>query len=61
MNKALIQSKSAYGATPVQIQEALSAQDVQNKIGIRTYGMSATIPELRERLQKILEYEVLTD
>lgn len=48
-------------ANKQDLPEALSAQDVQDKLGIRTYGMSAIVPKLRERLQKILEYEALTD
>jgi len=38
---------------------ALSAKDVQKKLGgLKTYGMSAVQPELRERMKEILEYEI---
>jgi len=38
---------------------ALSAKDVQKKLGgLKTYGMSAIRPELRERMKEILEYEI---
>jgi small GTP-binding protein len=40
---------------------ALSAKDVQKKLGgLKTYGMSAIRPELRERMKEILEYEIST-
>ena len=38
---------------------ALPAQVVQSKLGgLKTYGMSALRPELRARMQQILEYEL---
>jgi len=40
---------------------ALPAQIVQNKLGgLKTYGMSAIRPELRQRMKEILEYEIAT-
>ena len=40
---------------------ALSAREVQKKLGgLKTYGMSAIRPELRERMKEILEYEIST-
>ena len=40
---------------------ALTAQQVQKKLGgIKTYGMSAIRPELRQRMREILEYETST-
>jgi small GTP-binding protein len=40
---------------------ALSAQEIQMKLGgLKTYGMSAIRPELRERMKEILEYEIAT-
>jgi small GTP-binding protein len=40
---------------------ALSAAEVQKKLGgLKTYGMSAIRPELRERMKEILEYEIST-
>lgn len=39
----------------------LSAQEVQKQLGgLKTYGMSAIRPELRERMKEILEYEIAT-
>jgi len=39
----------------------LSAQEVQKRLGgLKTYGMSALRPELRERMKEILEYEIAT-
>jgi small GTP-binding protein len=39
----------------------LSAQEVQKRLGgLKTYGMSAIRPELRERMKEILEYEIAT-
>ncbi|MHA1149543.1 MAG: ADP-ribosylation factor-like protein [Promethearchaeota archaeon] len=38
---------------------ALSAKQVEEKLGgIKTYGMTALRPELRARMQQILEYEL---
>lgn len=40
---------------------ALSAKEVETKLGgLKTYGMSAIRPELRERMKDILEYEIST-
>jgi small GTP-binding protein len=40
---------------------ALTAQEVQKKLGgLKTYGMSAIRPELRQRMKEILEYEIAT-
>jgi signal recognition particle receptor subunit beta len=37
---------------------ALTAKEVQRKLGgLKTYGMSAIRPELRQRMKEILEYE----
>ena len=39
----------------------LSAQEIQKRLGgLKTYGMSAIRPELRERMKEILEYEIAT-
>jgi small GTP-binding protein len=41
---------------------ALSAKEVQKKLGgLKTYGMSAIRPELRQRMKEILEYETEMD
>ena len=38
---------------------ALTAKQVEEKLGgIKTYGMSALRPELRARMQQILEFEL---
>jgi small GTP-binding protein len=40
---------------------AMSAQEIQKKLGgLKTYGMSAIRPELRQRMKEILEYETST-
>ena len=40
---------------------ALSAQEVQKRLGgLKTYGMSAILPELHQRMKEILEYEIAT-
>ncbi|GAH79635.1 unnamed protein product, partial [marine sediment metagenome] len=40
---------------------ALTAQEVQKKLGgLKTYGMSAIRPELKQRMKEILEYEIAT-
>jgi len=40
---------------------AMSAKEVQKRLGgLKTYGMTAIRPELRERIKEILEYEVAT-
>ena len=40
---------------------ALSAQEVQKQLGgLKTYGMSAILPELHQRMKEILEYEIAT-
>jgi len=37
---------------------ALSAEQIQKKLGITTYGMSAIRVDLRGRMRRILEYEM---
>ncbi|MFX0075536.1 MAG: ADP-ribosylation factor-like protein [Candidatus Hermodarchaeota archaeon] len=40
---------------------AMSAKEIQKKLGgLKTYGMSAIRPELRQRMKEILEYEIAT-
>ncbi|MFX0047549.1 MAG: ADP-ribosylation factor-like protein [Candidatus Hermodarchaeota archaeon] len=40
---------------------ALTAQEIQKKLGgLKTYGMSAIRPELKQRMKEILEYEIAT-
>jgi len=49
-------------ANKQDLPNVLSVEEVQKKLGgIRTYGMSAIRPELRERLKNILEYEISAD
>lgn len=48
-------------ANKQDLQGSLSAQEVQKRLGgLKTYGMTAIRPELRERMKDILEYEVAT-
>jgi small GTP-binding protein len=47
-------------ANKQDIPGALNAMTVQNKLGVKTYEMSAIRQELRERIQHILEYEIST-
>ena len=48
-------------ANKQDIPGRLSAQEVQKRLGgLKTYGMSAIRPELRERMKEILEYEIAT-
>lgn len=48
-------------ANKQDIPGSLSAQEVQKQLGgLKTYGMSAIRPELRERMKEILEYEIAT-
>ena len=48
-------------ANKQDIPGAMSAQEIQKKLGgLKTYGMSAIRPELRERMKEILEYEIST-
>ena len=54
-----IGSKIIAIANKQDLPGALSAKDVQRKLGgIKTYGMSAIHKELRERISQILEYEI---
>ncbi len=48
-------------ANKQDLPSRLSAQEVQKRLGgLKTYGMSAIRPELRERMKEILEYEIAT-
>lgn len=48
-------------ANKQDLPEAVSAQEVQRRLGgLKTYGMTAIRPELRERMKEILEYEIST-
>ena len=54
-----IGSKIIAIANKQDLPGALSAKDVQRKLGgIKTYGMSAIHKELRDRINQILEYEI---
>jgi len=54
-----IGSKIIAIANKQDLPGALSAKDVQSKLGgIKTYGMSAIHKELRDRITQILEYEI---
>ena len=48
-------------ANKQDLPNAMSAQEIQKKLGgLKTYGMSAIRPELRQRMKEILEYEIAT-
>jgi small GTP-binding protein len=56
-----IGSKIIAIANKQDLPGALSAKDVQKKLGgIKTYGMSAIHKELRDRITQILEFEIST-
>jgi signal recognition particle receptor subunit beta len=48
-------------ANKQDLPDALSAEQVEKKLGIPTYGMSAIRLDLRGRLKRILEYELAVD
>jgi len=48
-------------ANKQDIPNVLTEKEVQKRLGVRTYGMSAIRPELRQRMKDILEYEMRTD
>lgn len=56
-----LKSKIIAIANKQDLPDALSAKQVQKKLGIRTYGMSAIRFDLRDRMRHILEYEIETD
>ncbi len=56
-----LNSKIIAIANKQDLPDVLSAKQVQKELGIRTYGMSAIRLDLRDRIQKILEYEIDTD
>ena len=47
-------------ANKQDVPGALNAEQIQKKLGVRTYGMSAIRIELRNRMRQILEYEIET-
>ncbi|MBD3254438.1 MAG: GTP-binding protein [Candidatus Lokiarchaeota archaeon] len=53
-----IGSKIIAIANKQDLPGVLEPEDIQKKLGIRTYGMSAIRTELRERMKDILEYEM---
>ena len=48
-------------ANKQDLPNVLSEKEVQKRLGVRTYGMSAIRTELRKRMMDILEYEMRTD
>ena len=48
-------------ANKQDLPNVLSEKEVQRRLGVKTYGMSAIRPELRQRMKDILEYEMRTD
>jgi len=53
-----IGSKIIAIANKQDLPDALSAEQVEKKLGIPTYGMSAIRVDLRGRIKRILEYEI---
>ncbi|MFX0080857.1 MAG: ADP-ribosylation factor-like protein [Candidatus Hodarchaeota archaeon] len=53
-----IGSKIIAIANKQDLPDALSAEQVEKKLGIPTYGMSAIRVDLRGRIRRILEYEL---
>ncbi len=53
-----LSSKIIAIANKQDLPGALSADKVEEKLGIRTYGMSAIRVDLRGRIRRILEYEI---
>lgn len=53
-----IGSKIIAIANKQDLPNALSAEQVEEKLGIPTYGMSAIRLDLRGRIKRILEYEM---
>ena len=53
-----LSSKIIAIANKQDLPDALSADKVQEKLGIPTYGMSAIRTDLRGRIRRILEYEI---
>ena len=48
-------------ANKQDLPNAMTAQEIQKRLGgLKTYGMSAIKPELRQRMKEILEYEIAT-
>ena len=56
-----LNSKTIAIANKQDLPGALTAKQVQKKLGIRTYGMSAIRLDLKDRMRSILEYEISTD
>ena len=48
-------------ANKQDLPNVLSEEEVQKRLGVRTYGMSAIRPELHQRMKAILEFEMRTD
>ncbi|MFX1313961.1 MAG: ADP-ribosylation factor-like protein, partial [Promethearchaeota archaeon] len=55
-----LNSKTIAIANKQDLPGALTAKEVQKKLGIRTYGMSAIRLDLRDRIRHIFEYEIGT-
>lgn len=53
-----LSSKIIAIANKQDLPGALSADKIEEKLGIRTYGMSAIRVDLRGRIRRILEYEI---
>jgi small GTP-binding protein len=56
-----IGSKIIAIANKQDLENSLHPENVEKKLGIKTYGMSAIRADLRERMKDILEYEFSND
>ena len=56
-----IRAKIIVIANKQDLPNVLTEDEVEKRIGIKTYGMSAIRPELHERMKAILEFEMRTD
>ncbi|MBY9007681.1 MAG: GTP-binding protein [Candidatus Lokiarchaeota archaeon] len=56
-----LDSKIIAIANKQDLDNALSPDTVEKKLGIKTYGMSAIRMDLRKRMCEILEYEIKDD
>lgn len=56
-----LNSKVIAIANKQDLENSLHPENVEKKLGIKTYGMSAIRADLRDRMRHILEYEFSTE
>ncbi len=56
-----IRAKIIVIANKQDLPNVLTEDEVEKRLGVKTYGMSAIRPELRQRMKAILEFEMRTD